>query len=685
MDVFDLVAKIRLDKSGYIKGLDEAKGAANNFGSKVTSLLGSAAKVGFASLTAAAAAATAGIIALTKKGVESYATYEQMVGGIETLFGAQSMTLEEYANSVGQSVDAVRGKYNTLMEAQTTAMENADNAYKTAGMSANKYMETITSFAAALKQSTSDEVEAAKVADVAIQDMSDNVSKMGSNMQSVQDAYQGFAKQNYTMLDNLKLGYGGTKTEMERLLADAEKLSGIHYDINNLSDVFNAIHVIQQELGITGTTAKEAMYTIEGSANMTKAAWENVMIAIGKGEGISEAMDNLMVAIFGDESGGGLLNNVIPRIKTVMEGIGQFVSGAAPIISEKIPELIDAILPTLISSTASLVMALAESLPGVIQSLFVSIGSTIKEAFTSSFGNITGQDVLDAINGVLDKIDAAIKNSIPKITESGSEISTNIMQGIIDNAPSIISAINDILVHILYIIASNLPNIVMAGIKITGQLALGLVNAIPQIVKGVLQIIKNMGSSFMKYNWASIGINIVAGIARGIANSVSVALRAVKSLGDRIMSKVKSIFGIHSPSTVFRDKVGKMLALGLGIGMEDNAPVSQAYNMVRGVMDSAGKAVDNIDIPIHTEVGSNSSAYNILGGVDTKRDDTGPILSIMDLIDYEFTKLIKMLSWYFPQLASMQMVLDTGTLVGEIAPGVDSKLGIISGRKGRGN
>lgn len=195
MDVFELQAALKLNKTEYDAGLEEAKESGKSLGSVVSSALGTAAKVG----TAAIAAAAAGVVALTKKGVESYSTYEQMVGGIETLFGAQGMSLQEYAKSAGKSVDQVKTKYNTLMEAQTLALKNADNAYKTAGMSANDYMEIITSFAASLKQSTSNEVEAAKVADVAIQDMSDNANKMGTNMEDIQHAYQGFAKQNYTI------------------------------------------------------------------------------------------------------------------------------------------------------------------------------------------------------------------------------------------------------------------------------------------------------------------------------------------------------------------------------------------------------------------------------------------------------------------------------------------------------
>ncbi len=212
--------------------------------------LGSVAAGGLKVFTAGVAAASAGVTVLGKKAVESFADYEQLVGGIETLFGTGGITkVQDYAKSVGKSVSQVKGEFNMLMEAQALALDNANKAYATAGLSANDYMETVTSFAASLKQSCKDELEAAESANQAVIDMSDNANKMGTDMVMIQNAYQGFAKQNYTMLDNLKLGYGGTKEEMQRLLEDAEKLSGIKYDISNLNDVFSAIHVIQDRRG----------------------------------------------------------------------------------------------------------------------------------------------------------------------------------------------------------------------------------------------------------------------------------------------------------------------------------------------------------------------------------------------------------------------------------------------------
>ena len=258
-------AKLTLDASGVQTGASQATASV---GAMTKALVGSKLITGaMGAAVSVAGAAIKGVTSIVKQSVSAYADYEQQVGGIETLFGAGGKSLEEYAASVGKSTAEATGEYSGLMDAQNAVMKNANEAWKNQGLSANEYMKQVTSFAAALKQSTADSTEAADVANMALTDMSDNANKFGTDIGSIQNAYQGFAKQNYTMLDNLKLGYGGTKEEMQRLLADAEALTGIHYDITQLDDVYNAIHVIQTELGVTGTTADEAMTTISGSAS----------------------------------------------------------------------------------------------------------------------------------------------------------------------------------------------------------------------------------------------------------------------------------------------------------------------------------------------------------------------------------------------------------------------------------
>lgn len=768
MDVFDLQAALRLDKSDYDEGLNAAKGSAKSMGSSISSALKTAAVVGTAAITAAAT----GVVALTKKAVESYATYEQLVGGVETLFGAQGKSLQEYAKDTGKSVDQVKDKYNTLMKAQETALSNANNAYKTAGMSANSYMEIITSFAASLKQSTENEVEAAKVADVAIQDMSDNASKMGTSMESIQNAYQGFAKQNYTMLDNLKLGYGGTKEEMQRLLKDAQELTGVKYDINNLSDVYNAIHVIQGDLGITGTTAKEAMFTIEGSANMTKAAWENVVTAIGSGEGLSEAMDNLVTAIFGDESGGGLLNNIIPRIQTVMEGIGDLVAQASPYISEKLPELIDALLPSLLTSAITMIEALIEALPGILESLWNAVVlafGTLYEMILEqgpTFLTTVGTFLMNFLTGVTEKLPAILQagmdmisqlvtgiidslptlisgvqtlisnflsiimtnlpsilqqgmgmvsqlvtgilnnlpalitavgtlidefltyilKSLPDIMGKGFEMVSSIVEGIINNLPAIVEAIVQVISKLLTTITSNLPQVLQKGIEIIGKLIAGLITAIPDIVRSIPQIVQAIIDGFLNTNWLEVGVNIIQGIINGLFSAVGAVVDAIVNIAGQMLDGILNFFGIHSPSRVFRDQVGKMLMRGVSVGVEENDPSSDVLDVMGNVVNKAREAVNNVSLPINAygNVELVPSSSDLIVKAEDE-DDTSTITVVTNLIEFEFSRLMSMLSEYFPQFANTQLVMDSGVLVGEIAPVMDDALGAVTTRRGRNN
>jgi len=326
------------------KGMDELGDGVEKAGGKFEgfkTVASGALKV----VAAGIAAAAAGAVALTKSAISAYADYEQLVGGVETLFGTGGKSLETYAASVGKSIDEARGEYYRLEQAQKEVLSNADNAYKTAGMSANDYMETVTSFSASLISSLEgDTAKAAKVADMAITDMSDNANKMGTDIESIQNAYQGFAKQNYTMLDNLKLGYGGTKEEMERLLEDAEKISGIEYDISSLDDVYNAIHVVQEEMGITGTTAKEAATTISGSTASMKAAWTNLLAGMADDNSNFEGLISNFV-----DSVVTVANNLIPRISIVLGNLGDLVTGlieeTLPLILNEVPALLEQLIP----------------------------------------------------------------------------------------------------------------------------------------------------------------------------------------------------------------------------------------------------------------------------------------------------------------------------------------------------
>ena len=336
-----VVIEIEADDKGFNRTLNEAE---------------KTAKIAGAAIAATFTAAEAAITKIGEQAVKAFAEYEQLVGGIETLFGASGMSLDEYAASVGDSVDNVEERYNRLISAQTAVMQNANEAYKNAGLSANEYMNTVTGFSASLIESLGGDTEAAaKVADMAVTDMADNANKMGTAMESIQNAYQGFAKGNFTMLDNLKLGYGGTKAEMERLLEKASELSGLNFDISNYADVVQAIHIIQDEIGITGTTQNEAATTIQGSISTMKAAWENALTGMAdENQDFNALIDNLSESILT------VANNVIPRFEAVIpnmaNGIGQLADNLLP----RIPETVNKVLPELLTGAEKLISTLLD-------------------------------------------------------------------------------------------------------------------------------------------------------------------------------------------------------------------------------------------------------------------------------------------------------------------------------------
>ena len=324
-----IVLDTRVDTKGVKKGFSEIASAGK-------AAVAMASKVGIAIATAAAVA----IGAITKKAVDSYADWEQLVGGVETLFKNSSQKVIKYANE----------------------------AYKTVRLSANEYMKNVTAFSAALLQSLGGDTEkAADVANMALTDIADNVNKMGSSYESVQLAFQGFAKQQYMLLDNLKLGYGGTKTEMERLLKDAKKITGVKYDISNLADVYSAIHVIQEQMGITGTTAKEAATTIQGSAAMMKAAYENVLTAIGSGGDIDTVVDNLIYSLER------WFDNIIPTVERSLVGIGNAFERIAPKLVQMLTTAIIKSIPTLINAVIQMVIGAVRGLVEGIKALFTGV------------------------------------------------------------------------------------------------------------------------------------------------------------------------------------------------------------------------------------------------------------------------------------------------------------------------
>lgn len=509
MNVFDLYAKIALDTGDYEKGLEDASGKASSFADKLKTGLATAAKVG----AAAIGAASAGIAALTKSSIEGYAEYEQLVGGVETLFKQSADVVQQYAA----------------------------NAYKTAGMSANEYMTTVTSFSASLLQSMGgDTAAAAEKANLAITDMSDNANKMGTDMELIKNAYRGFAKSNYTMLDNLALGYGGTKEEMQRLLEDAEKISGIEYDISSYGDIVDAIHVVQTEMGITGTTAKEASTTISGSVSSMKSAWQNLVT------GISDENANLeqLVENFVD-SAITAAGNIAPRIEQVLAGIGTVGEKIAPVIADGISAAVEK-APEFLTAGANMLVSLGNALMEQSDLL-------IQNAFDLIL--VLADGLIQGVGGLADSALELVEKLAMWVEEYSNVLA--------DKAVTLITTLANAIIK-------NLPGLIVAAVRIIGSLATGLIENLPTLIKQVPTIISELVNGFVKGlpDIIEVGKNIVSGLWDGIKSMASWIRNKVSGFVDGIVDGVKGVLGIRSPSRVFAG-IGENMALGLGEGWDD--------------------------------------------------------------------------------------------------------------------
>lgn len=531
-----------------------------------------------------------------------------------------------------------------------TIQTYADNAYKTAGLSANEYMETVTSFSASLLQSLDGDTEkAAAAADLAITDMADNANKMGTAMESIQNAYQGFAKQNYTMLDNLKLGYGGTKEEMQRLLADAEKLSGVKYDLSSYADIVEAIHVIQTEMGITGTTAKEASTTIQGSVASMKAAWANLMVGMA-----DDTQDfDLLLSNF-IESIGTVADNLLPRIGVVIEGMGKLVAGLAPEIASALPTLTNELLPNLVELGVQSISALVQGIQENGDSLAagaLSIVGTLAEGLAELLPMVA-DTAASLVISLADGLTESLPNIIPvaietistlvenltenanTVIDAGIQIILALGEGLIAALPQLIETVPQIVINIANVINDNAPKLIDTALYLITRLAVGLVKAIPTIIKNIPKIIEAIVAAFMAFQWLnlgkrlidgvangvkkagesmataaknafskfkskitgsevatelkSIGKHIIDGIVGGIKNSLSRIADIAGKIKDTLLSKLKGLFKIASPSKLMKEEVGAYIGAGIAVGIEESGQmaVDAAETVANGIIDA---------------------------------------------------------------------------------------------------
>lgn len=597
MNLFELFVKIGVD--------DQASGKLTDLSGKLGDGLKTAAKIG----TAAVGAAAAGIVALTTAAVNNYAEYEQLVGGVETLFKTSSDKVMEYA----------------------------ENAYKTAGLSANEYMETVTSFSASLLQSLGGDTNAAaEYADMAITDMSDNANKMGTSMEMIQNAYQGFAKQNYTMLDNLKLGYGGTKEEMARLIADAAELSDtVDAQSMSFSNIVEAIHVVQTEMGITGTTAKEAGTTIQGSVASMKSAWANLLTGLADNNAdIGELVDNLVTTVVGDgtESNLGVLGNILPAVKTALNGASTLVSEALPKIMEIIPGIINDNLPILAEAAVSVIQSLIDGISQNQEMLFETIFGVITylaESFITMLPQIVqlGLDLIVSLaNGIAENLPELIPTivdvilqivdtltdpeTLSSLIDASFAIIIALAEGLINSLPKLIEKAPTIISNLVTAIVNNAPKLLVAAVEVVKKLAVGIIENLPQIGQTAVEIIGTLFNGIMNlgHNLWNIGADIVSGIWNGIVDNFDVFYENVKGFFSGIINGVKNILGIHSPSRVFAG-IGENMALGLGEGWDD-----EFGNIKKDIQNGMNFGVATVGVDSSTISRNNSGAVSY--GID---------------------------------------------------------------------
>lgn len=629
--------------------------------------IGNIAKGGLAVIGGAVAGVATAFGVMTKNALDSYASLEQNIGGIETLFKDSSQKV----------------------------IDSAKNAYKTAGLSANAYMETVTSFSASLLQSLGKDTEkAADYADRAIIDMSDNANKMGTSMEMIQNAYQGFAKQNYTMLDNLKLGYGGTASEMYRLLQDAANLneefaSTAKFSMDskghleaNFADITEAIHIVQTEMGITGTTAKEASETISGSIASAKGAFDNFLNGTGSPEALAESMVTAGKNVLKG------LGEIVPRLLQTLPEVGKLiqenlVNSLSGDSMQKIVEagknavmsLIDGMLasvPTNILADLNFVKLIADTVitnvPTLIQKGYELL-SNLVDGFVKAIPEALPK-ILDFVQGIGDKLAEAA----PILIQKGFELLQKLVEGIITAVPILISRVPEIISTFANIINDNFPTILMKGAQLLGQLVLGLIQSIPTLIANIPKIISAIVDTLMAFQWLnlgrgiikflgdgigamkdfvvkkgfeiltglkntlmnlpstlanigrtavsglgnaisagiswvknaagnivsaivntiksipggmlSIGKDIVKGLWNGISDMTGWVIDKIQGFGESVLGGIKDFFGIHSPSRVMRDEVGKYMAQGVGVGFEKNIPIKQ---MTAGMKKAIGK------------------------------------------------------------------------------------------------
>lgn len=653
----------------YVQIIPSAKGIGSSISSALNGEASSAGKSAGFNLVGAlkGVIAAAGIGKVLKDSLEAGGNLQQSFGGLDTLYGSAAEGAKKYAAEAAK-----------------------------AGISANTYAEQAVSFGAALKSAYSNDTTAAmEAANVAILDMADNSAKMGTDIGSVQAAYQGFARGQYQLLDNLKLGYGGTKSEMERLLARASEISKVEYNIDNLGDVYKAIHVIQEDLGLTGVAADEAKTTFTGSLGAMKAAGENLLANLSLGQDITPSLEML-----GETVETFLFNNLFPMVSNILSALPDLLSGvgsmlisglnlvsnnADQIVSqgiEIVSALVQAIVqaaPYLVEAAVNLAMALGSAL---MNTDWAQVGSDLMNALKGSI-SVAASEILGTDDSTIGGILQGIQTGFPKLLEAGVsiisgignsiisalpslitiagqlitqfisfitlgrqqliiaglDIITSLIQGLTDNFPQIAASAVQAIVYFCQTIISNLPQVLSQGITIIGKLVAGLISAIPLIVASIPQLIQAIVNGFGSFDWGSIGRNLVRGIADGLKNAAHLIVDAAKDAAKKAFDAAKDFLGINSPALK-----------GIYIGQMYDEGIAEGISRNKGYISDAVTGLSN---QLSTGFKANPS-FNF----QDQSDD-----SKMDL-------LISLLNNYLPQIAEKE-----GFSMNDVFNGINRQLG----------
>ena len=734
MNLFELSAMLVLNKTSYDKGLDDAEKKADKSGVKIGEAFGKMAKVSAKAFGAAVAA----VGALGKKSVDAFAEFQQLSGGIQKLYGNMGKDLETFAKDTGRSVDDARGEWQKLEDAQNLVMKNARQGFKTTGLSANEYMKSVTGFSAALINSLEgDTKKAAAAADVAMRDIADNANTFGKySVQELTEVYQALAKGQYQTLDNLNLGFGGTKEGMQQLIDKANELGkaqGLNSDltIDSYADIVEAIHRVQGELNITNTTQNEAAKTIEGSINMTKAAWQNLMEGFADPDAdlkslIKDVVDSAKIAA----------GNLIPAFTQALSGIAYAIGEIGPLLFKEVPKLITDLAPPLLTAGATLLAEVLKAIPATIaqvvqmftdhrgdfvqgvQMIYDSIIEFINDATSNADSVLTPfiqmvlsiidiisttawehlPDLIAAATNILVGITSWISEHLGDFTVVAIEILTSMANGLVESIPIILDAIPKVIESLLNAILEYGPQVLEMGIYIIETLALGLLQNLPKIIDTSAKILQKIPETISKHlpEIIATGIRIVTQLGIGLIQALPSIIKAAGSL-------IKALFAAFTGADWIT--IGKNVIKGIVRGLKDAGHMIKDFllNLMKGAVDGVKKffGIHSPSRKMRDEVGKRIPEGMALGikdkakavadamdeleeipkdvnvGINGSTSPGGSNIGASTKTRGSVSELVELLKYYLPRIENSQIVLDTGALVGQTAPAFDQALGQI--------